>query len=171
MKNLVYLLLVLVAPVALQAQTLSKKEARKHRKEIEESRKEGSIIVSLDTCYYRGNAQFVMLYDHTRFHPHNYTIKALEVDQTFINAKDYTGNWVEFQFPTLEGYSGYIKHSMYYENVARTIIEQDLMTKDGLNMTGVKSFLENYKSTSRSAVGKAIDDLFDNGSDDKKDQE
>lgn len=170
MKHLVYLLIALFAATATQAQTLTKKEAKRHRKAIEESRKESSIVVSLDTVYYHGKAQFVMLYDHKRQHPYNFAIKALKTDNIFINAKDYTGSWVAFQFPTLEGRTGYVKHSMYYEKVARTVVEQGLMTAEGLNEPGVETFLANYNTTTPNAINKAIDGLFNGGSDKEEDK-
>ncbi len=170
MKNLIYILLVVLAPAALQAQTLSKKEARKHRNAIEESRKDGSIIESLDTVYYRGNAQFVMLFDHSKYYPENFTVKALTNDVIYINAKDYTGNWVEFVFPTMDMNKGYVKVTCSFEKVARTIIEQGLMTDDGLNETNVRNFLETYKTVSKSAINRALDGLFDSdtGNEEKK---
>lgn len=170
MKNLTYLIILLLAPVVMQAQALSKKEARKHKKAIEESRKDGSIVESLDTVYYRGNAQFVILFDHNKYYPENYTVKALSNDEIYINAKDYTGSWVEFVFPTMNMEKGYVKVTCSFEKVARTIIEQGLMTNDGINETNVKNFLETYKTVSKSAINRTLDGLFHNDDSNEKEE-
>jgi hypothetical protein len=143
---LIFIALSLLAANAVNAQTKTSKELERHRTAIENSRKKGSIIVSLDTIYNEGLAYGILKPEKKSIYL--FTVQTLKGEDVInIDGETSPGTFI-FTFPDLEDKSAYVENN-FLTPVSKIIVQRDLLTPTSLNEESAEKLIAIFNKQPR----------------------